>query len=53
VSKKFVARSETLITLIEDTKKSISFKNLNLFSQKLAHEPVLTSCSLFNLLKKV
>ncbi|MES2142329.1 MAG: hypothetical protein V4471_05540 [Pseudomonadota bacterium] len=42
---------EALIKLIEDTKKSISFKNLKLFSQKLAHEPILTSRSLFNLLK--
>jgi TPR repeat protein len=42
---------ETLIKLIENTEKNISFENLNLFSQKMTHVPVLTTSSLFSLLK--
>lgn len=42
---------KTLIKLIEDTEKNISFENLKVFSQNIASESVLTASSLFNFLK--
>lgn len=42
---------KTLIKLIEDAEKNISFENLKVFSQNIASESVLTASSLFNFLK--
>lgn len=42
---------KTLIKLIEDAEKNISFENLKVFSQNIASESVLTASSLVNFLK--